>query len=77
MTHFPGNKLPGYYHLVPAGRPDTSLHTAVMTGPEADENDRSLHPSQKRDQMVLQERTGCFDRPIRPRLEPAPERQRP
>jgi len=28
-----------------------------MTEPEADKNDRSLHPGQKRDQMVLQRRT--------------------
>src|ERR1035437_10088013 len=43
--------------LVPAGLPVTSLRSAVMTGPEADKNDRSLHPGQKRDQMVLQSRT--------------------
>jgi len=28
-----------------------------MTGPEADKNERSLHPGQKRDQMVLQRPT--------------------
>jgi len=27
-----------------------------MTEPEADKNDRSLHPGQKRDQMVLHRR---------------------
>ena len=37
-----------------AGSPATSLLFGLMTGPKADENERSLHPGLDRDQMVLQ-----------------------